>query len=362
MTVAACGSHGESPARSDAWPTRTELGWLREFASWSTKLETAELHFQTSRRKVYAAFGQRSMPLLRRDASGIGGTCASLASAVPAPPTPRLDEALASAHSACRAYARLAHAVADGRTAVAYGVLAVPWVKVLRTAERRFQHARDLALLGLRRPLPPSADPRISSHSDPVLGHLARTLASKNVVVHCWSPSDWRRVAGEYAIVSRHSEPRTPWRAEGWTPVGGSRIDVDASVCREAERFAHASRSIRSATPAAADAVRVIAHEAIHTAGEADEATTECTALQSVANAARGLGATPAVARALARLAWIQYGSEPPPYRTAECRNGGRLDLRPGESVCRSRAGLVQPARGRERAVRTQLNCGSTGA
>jgi hypothetical protein len=257
------------------------------------------------------------MPLLRRDAAGIGGTCASLASVVPAPPTSRLEEALASANSACRAYARLAHAVADGRTAVAYGVLAVPWVNVLRRADRRFQHARDLALLGIRRPLQSSAEPRLTSHSDPVLARLAGTLARKPVVVHCWSPSDWRRVAGEYAIISRRSELRAPWRAEGWTPVGGSRIDLDANICREAERFAHAPRSIRSATPATADALRVIAHESTHAAGEADEATTECTALQSVADAARRLGATPAVARTLARLAWIDYGSEPPPYRTA---------------------------------------------
>jgi hypothetical protein len=77
-------------------------------------------------------------------------------------------------------------------------------------------------------------------------------------------------------------------------------------------------------------AVLVLAHEAYHTAGVTNEATTNCYAVQAMAFAATRLGAAEdealLLARAMAALAPLQGGD----YATAECRAGARLDLHPG--------------------------------
>jgi hypothetical protein len=76
-------------------------------------------------------------------------------------------------------------------------------------------------------------------------------------------------------------------------------------------------------------AVLVLAHEAYHTAGVTNEATTNCYAIQAMAFAAARLGAAEdealLLARAMAALAPVQRGD----YATPECRAGARLDLHP---------------------------------
>jgi len=77
-------------------------------------------------------------------------------------------------------------------------------------------------------------------------------------------------------------------------------------------------------------AVHTLAHEAWHLAGERDEAATECLALQTTAQAAFLLGATPVEAQALARYVFLHlYPSLPAEYVSPECRDGGPLDLHP---------------------------------
>lgn len=76
-------------------------------------------------------------------------------------------------------------------------------------------------------------------------------------------------------------------------------------------------------------AVHALAHEAWHLAGYRDEAVAECYALQTTEYVAERLGAAQPLAQALAvhtleRL----YPTLPPAYRTPDCRDAGRLDLR----------------------------------
>lgn len=76
-------------------------------------------------------------------------------------------------------------------------------------------------------------------------------------------------------------------------------------------------------------ALLTLAHEAYHTAGVRDEATTNCFAIQAMAWAASALGAGPEeaerVALAMAALGPYQRGS----YATSSCRPGSELDLHP---------------------------------
>jgi hypothetical protein len=80
-------------------------------------------------------------------------------------------------------------------------------------------------------------------------------------------------------------------------------------------------------------ATSALAHESVHLRGVRDEAAAECYGLQSTAFTARALGAPPAYARALADYTFwnvrppVDYG-----YFSSECRDGGKLDLRPQTS------------------------------
>ena len=107
-------------------------------------------------------------------------------------------------------------------------------------------------------------------------------------------------------------------------------------------------------------AVDVITHEAFHLRGIQDEARTECSSLQTMAATAQALGATPAQGAALARGQLAEaYPLMPDQYRSAECADGGELDLRPddptlplGEAERREVLGQAPARRARRRAAR----------
>lgn len=77
-------------------------------------------------------------------------------------------------------------------------------------------------------------------------------------------------------------------------------------------------------------AVHVLTHEAMHVAGDRNEATTECRALQNDARTVVLLGGSAEQGSALAeRIVTDVYPTMSEEYRTAECRPGGALDLTP---------------------------------
>src|SRR5918992_816510 len=79
----------------------------------------------------------------------------------------------------------------------------------------------------------------------------------------------------------------------------------------------------RDPTTAQVIAVHVLTHEAVHMSGVADEAVTECLAVQHDAMAAQLLGASPEYARSLSRRYWTTlYPRMPTEYRSEECRPG----------------------------------------
>ncbi len=81
-------------------------------------------------------------------------------------------------------------------------------------------------------------------------------------------------------------------------------------------------------------AIQTIAHESYHVLGFIQEATAECYGMQSLWYAAHRLGASVVLSQTLARFYWKQIyplrrTSHFPGYWSADCRDGGRLDLRP---------------------------------
>jgi preprotein translocase subunit YajC len=80
----------------------------------------------------------------------------------------------------------------------------------------------------------------------------------------------------------------------------------------------------------AAVAVNVLSHEAWHLRGVRNEAAAQCYALQTNADTALQLGASPDEAVAIA--SWVDRRVQPAlpsDYRTSECHDGGPLDLHP---------------------------------
>jgi hypothetical protein len=77
-------------------------------------------------------------------------------------------------------------------------------------------------------------------------------------------------------------------------------------------------------------AAHTLAHEAFHLRGFQAEAIAECYALQNTAFVAEQLGVDSETAQRLQRWVYTDgYPNEPEDYRSDECRDGGRFDLRP---------------------------------
>jgi len=80
-------------------------------------------------------------------------------------------------------------------------------------------------------------------------------------------------------------------------------------------------------------AAHTLAHESFHLRGFQDEGVTECYALQNTAFVAERLGVPKQQAQDL--QAWLYergYPNEPTEYQSAQCYEGGSLDLRPQET------------------------------
>jgi hypothetical protein len=121
--------------------------------------------------------------------------------------------------------------------------------------------------------------------------------------------------------------------ADGVAVVGGRLSYLTPDRCFDLYRLAFHG-DVRSSQTGRS--LAVLAHESWHLRGVRDEATTECYALQSGVALGRRLGLSEGRARELMRQQLVENelrGGRSLEYRVSdECRNGGRLDLRPTSS------------------------------
>lgn len=187
-----------------------------------------------------------------------------------------------------------------------------------------------------------------------VLSSVAAGLAGDRAVAECTDPRAWRALGARYAFDPVLTWAMTPLRPDsvGPTGVSESRSRLAPRTCRLVASFAatpaelgtrtcrhEASRNGSESRLGECDgwgstlvAVHVLAHESMHLLGVADEATADCLAVQLDAAVAARLGAAPSFARRLARDYWTQYyPAQDRRYRSRGCRDGGPLDLFPGE-------------------------------
>jgi hypothetical protein len=122
--------------------------------------------------------------------------------------------------------------------------------------------------------------------------------------------------------------------ADGVATVGGELAILTPEVCFDLYRLAFSHEIAGSPT---GRALAVLAHEAWHLHGEADESVAECYALQSGVDLGRSLGLGDGRARQLMRQQLVENelrGVDTLAYRVGpECRDGGALDLNPARST-----------------------------
>jgi hypothetical protein len=146
----------------------------------------------------------------------------------------------------------------------------------------------------------------------------ASQIAAKPVTVRCDE-------SGRYVGAVQHSD--------GAAVVGGDLAYLTPERCLDLYRLAFKGEERGSRT---GRALAVLAHEAWHLRGVRDEGTTECYALQSGVVIGERLGLPEDTARRLMRQQLVENtlhaGGSSEYLVTRDCRDGGRLDLHPGES------------------------------
>ncbi len=147
----------------------------------------------------------------------------------------------------------------------------------------------------------------------------ASRVAGKRVAIRCDE-------AGEFVGAVQH--------ADGVAVVGGDRAYLTPERCFDLYRLAFKGEVRFNRT---SRALAVLAHEAWHLRGVADEGTTECYALQSGVDVGRRLGLSADTARRMMERQLVENagraGSSAPYRVPADCRNDGRLDLTPDDDV-----------------------------
>jgi hypothetical protein len=157
------------------------------------------------------------------------------------------------------------------------------------------------------------------------LAAVASELAGRHVSVHC--PGF---LSG---LVDTHGEPGRVQFDESGRPADHTELSPDTcKSLRHLDRvdFTCIDRDdCGYAQFKAAWAAHTLAHEAFHLRGFQDEGVTECYALQNTAFVAERLGVTSELAKQVQQ--WLYrdgYPNEPEDYHSANCYDGGPLDLR----------------------------------
>lgn len=158
-----------------------------------------------------------------------------------------------------------------------------------------------------------SLDGPVRAEATSVFSDEASRIAGKPVAIRCDE-------AGDYVGVVQHTD--------GAATVGGELAFLTPAICHDLYRLAFRDEVRSSRT---ARALAVLAHEAWHLRGEADEGVTECYAVQSGVGLGVRLGLSEERARALMRLALrenaLRSGASFEYRVPPECRDAGRLDL-----------------------------------
>ena len=148
------------------------------------------------------------------------------------------------------------------------------------------------------------------------LERVASRIAGRNVRIRCGERREWTAV-GEDVL--------------GFAVVGGDLSTLAPTVCARLEAMERGERPLDLLMSGAA--LVTVAHESEHLHGIANEAVAECYGIQRATIVASALGIGREYAAAALRAYWNAYPDRPSAYRSADCHDGGALDLRPATTA-----------------------------
>jgi hypothetical protein len=189
------------------------------------------------------------------------------------------------------------------------------------------------------RPLPSIEGPSGKSRVEPTLTHVAAVISGYGTEVRCWSVADWRKREAEWG--SWRGRPLGAWGGytDPWSPPipNAYRINLSPSICASLARLAYEEVPVQEDPwpEALAWSVAALAHESQHVRGIGNEAQAECYGMQAIQKTTEALGRSAADGRYFAALYWREYylKQRSEEYRSDECRDGRRLDMRPETHV-----------------------------
>jgi hypothetical protein len=316
------------------WATAAEVRWLGKVARWSAGF--ARIGAEVSRFESAAEFDRvlrgepRAVGRYRRVLAPIRSCGSTFGEAVGQAPTLRLRDSERRFRESCAHFRSgvdlMLRAVDEQDPELADNAR-----EAIEEAAKQSSIAAGTLPPGEKQHLPRRGGMAIVSRVEPRFSRAASRVAEKDVEVRCWSQRDWRRL-----MVEEHAYTRGKVNPAvlGFASAGGSRLSLAPSTCRDLARLAYegdrptaGNRRLMLAL-----AVVTLAHESVHLTGVADEPTAECHGIQLSERAALALGVKLAFAEELKDVYWEHYRQIPTVYRSRECRDGGKLDLRASTS------------------------------
>jgi hypothetical protein len=322
------GCSGEHRA-SDRPYSAADLQWIKRLNRWEREYAEDSRKVGPVWNDLYATSGDVT-PL--RNVLRPYRECATrLRERVHAPENARLQQALKTLEAACEEDRQFAlELVASFSSNNDQGL---PSGDRQLRSQRLFKRADLLIENGLRtnRDLPVRGGFVQTSRIEPKLSRAASKLALKRVEIICWAPAEWRPALREWDVFSGNRSDLAGFANRR------ARANIAPDYCYDLMRFLYRDWRPASAPGIVdlADSVELVAHETEHLYNRfADEAETECEAVQKVRRLAVLLGASPQYGSQLSRTYWRElYPGEPPEYRTPECRKDGLYDEHPETSV-----------------------------
>jgi hypothetical protein len=158
----------------------------------------------------------------------------------------------------------------------------------------------------------------------------AATLVSggRPVEVRCWSNQDWGGLTLDRFLAGTLNGDSDAYVNPN-DPKPQTRLHVSPDTCIDLGRLTYR----KEWTPTTRNLILAIAvvdltHGAQHIRGSSDERTAECWGIQRARIVARSLGLSRTEASRLVALYWHrEYPTLPRSVRSAQCRQGGALDL-----------------------------------
>ena len=168
--------------------------------------------------------------------------------------------------------------------------------------------------------------PSTVNHADAFYSRVATRLAGRSAIVVCWSQTAWNWFVPRGIIGANQA---------GFVWPGQQVINLRMDVCEAMDQIAY-YRRLPAVNANTAHLIHVFTHEAMHARGEFNEAVAECWAMQLNFRTTEYLGAGRQYGEQLTAWRWYAYrdlGARTPNYWSADCYDGGKLDIFPGTSL-----------------------------